>query len=191
MTEAARPPACPACERVARTPTRGRAESVVKLTADPAWAEAVAAAPVCLEHLVALMGVRPAPSAWAAVEERQLERLARCGTCSTGTRTRRAMTAAHRQTDAQRASPDQAAALLAGGAADGSSGGRRSVAAPRPPDARAVVLTGVVRIRQDDHRRRDRRSPGWPRASQSAAIDLDWLGWYSAPGDSTSTTTRG
>ena len=63
MTEAAHPPACPACERSAHTDA-GRAESVVKLTADPAWAEAVAAAPVCLEHLVALMGVRPAPGAW-------------------------------------------------------------------------------------------------------------------------------
>ena len=131
MTEAARPPACPACERSAHTDA-GRAESVVKLTADPAWAEAVATAPVCLEHLVALMGVRPAPAAWAAVEERQLARLAALrdlldGYSHTSSHDRR-----HRQTAEQRASPDRASALL-GGWRDGRAVGRRPANLPRSP----------------------------------------------------------
>ncbi len=182
MTEAARPPACPACERSAHTDA-GRAESVVKLTADPAWAEAVAAAPVCLEHLVALMGVRPAPSAWAAVEERQLARLGELRDLLDGYSHTSSYDRRQRQTDAQRASPDLAAALLAGGRRD-----RRPEAAAvapsasaTPPDARAVVLTGAygsgkTTTAVEIADRLD--AAGVP----SAAIDLDWLGWHSAPG---------
>ncbi|HEY4190477.1 MAG TPA: DUF6062 family protein [Candidatus Limnocylindrales bacterium] len=180
MTEAARPPACPACERSARTDA-GRAESVVHLTADAAWAEAVAAAPVCLEHLVALMAVRPAPAAWSTVEERQLARLGALrdlldAYSHTSSHDRR-----HRQTDAQRASPDQASALLAGGSAAPST---TPVAIDRPaspPDARAVVLTGVYGS--------GKSTTAVEIASRleaagvaSAVIDVDWLGWYSVPG---------
>ena len=182
MTEAARPPACPACERSAHTDA-GRAESVVKLTADPAWAEAVAAAPVCLEHLVALMGVRPAPSAWAAVEERQLARLGELRDLLDGYSHTSSYDRRQRQTDAQRASPDLAAALLAGGAVTAvpEAADVASSASATPPDARAVVLTGAygsgkttTAIEIAD--RLD--AAGVP----SAAIDLDWLGWHSAPG---------
>ena len=56
-------------------------------------------------------------------------------------------------------------------------------------DARAVVLTGVYGSGKTTTAIEivDRLDAlGVP----SAAIDVDWLGWYAAPGDPTSTTTR-
>ncbi len=187
VAEAARPPACPACERDARTEA-GRAESVVGLTADAAWADAVAAAPVCLDHLLALMGVRPAPRAWAGVETRQIERLAGLrdlldAYAHTSSHDRR-----HRQTDEQRASPAEAARVLAGErragrrpeASRASTARRHSV--PSPPDARAVLLSGVYGTGKSTTavELTDRLDGlGVP----VAAIDLDWLNWFGAPID--------
>ena len=185
--EAARPPACPACERVARTDA-SHVESLVGLTADPAWAEATASAPLCLEHLLGLMAVRPAPPAWSAVEARQIDRLIHLrdeldGFSHTSSHDRR-----HRQTDAQRAAPDEAAALLAGGSVRigrGSPSKRTPAArdvAPTPADARAVLINGVYGVGKSTTAvevadRLD--AAGIP----FAAIDLDWLGWYGAPVD--------
>jgi Family of unknown function (DUF6062) len=74
LREAARPAACPVCREV-----DARLENVlrhlVRLTQEPAWADAVADADLCLEHLVAMMGTSDRPRAWDAVERRQLERL--------------------------------------------------------------------------------------------------------------------
>ena len=190
MTEAARPPDCPACERSARTDA-GRAESVVKLTADPAWAEAVASAPVCLEHLLALMAVRPAPAAWTAVEERQLARLTGLADLLDGYSHTSSYDRRDRQTGAQRAAPDQASAVLAGGTpdADSATPGRRRPRPPTaagdppasPPEARAVVLTGVYGSGKSTAAVEiaDRLEAA---AVPSAVIDVDWLGWYSVPG---------
>lgn len=190
MTEAARPPACPACERSARTDA-GRAESVVKLTAGPAWAEAVASAPVCLDHLLALMAVRPAPAAWSAVETRQLARLAGLAELLDGYSHTSSHDRRHRQTNAQRAAPDQASAVLAGGTPDGDAATPRrptsrratvAVDAPvSPPDARAVVLTGVYGAGKSTTAVEiaDRLEAA---DVPSAVIDVDWLGWYSVPG---------
>ena len=187
VADAAQPPACPACERDARTDA-GRAESLVGLTADAAWAHAAATAPLCLDHLLKLMAVRPAPRGWASVETRQVERLARLrdlldGYAHTSSHDRRQL-----QTDEQRASPAEAARVLAGerragSRADGVArpiGKRRPV--PSPPDARAVLLSGVYGTGKSTAavELTDRlEGLGVP----VAAIDLDWLGWFAAPVD--------
>jgi hypothetical protein len=184
--DAARPPACPACERAARADA-GVAESLVRHTADPAWADAVAGAPVCLDHLLALMAVRSAPPAWAAVEARQLARLTDLrdrldAYAHTSSHDRR-----HRQTEAQRASPDEAAAVLAGRRrpmpdATAHAPDASDTTAAIPADARAVLLSGVYGTGKSTTAvelvdRLD--TAGVP----AAAIDLDWLNWFGAPID--------
>jgi hypothetical protein len=111
--EAARPPACPACERV-RASDRVVADGLVELCADTAWAEAASGAPFCLEHLVALVDRRTAPAWWLPVERRQLERLRDLrdrldGFAHTSAHDRR-----HLQTQSQRAAVDEAADVLGG-----------------------------------------------------------------------------
>jgi hypothetical protein len=182
IQDAARPPACPACERAARAGA-AVADSIVRHTADPAWAEAVAVAPVCLDHLLALMAIRSAPPAWAAVEARQLARLTELrdrldAYAHTSSHDRR-----HRQTEAQRASPDEAAAVLAGWRRPLPDGGGAAAGAPAiPGDARAVLLSGVYGTGKSTTAvelvdRLD--TAGLP----AAAIDLDWLNWFGAPID--------
>jgi len=114
LAEAARPPACPACARIARN-ADGLLDGLAAQVADPAWANAVEAAPFCLEHLLGLLARRPATGSWGETEDRQLgrlrdlaEALARFAHASSHDR-------AHLQTDEQRASVDAAADLLGGG----------------------------------------------------------------------------
>jgi hypothetical protein len=179
VAEARRPPACPACERVATADARS-VETVVRLAIDDAWAEAAAAAPLCLAHLLALMGVRPLPPTWAAVEARQVARLEalrdRLGAYAHAS----AHDRRHLQTDDQRASVDEAADVI-GGSRTGGPPIAAGVATPMPVDGvEAVLLTGVYGagkttlaielVDRLDH-------AGVP----AAAIDLDWLGWYGAP----------
>jgi hypothetical protein len=116
LDEARRLPACPACERVARTEA-GIVDSLARLVDDPAWADAAAAAPVCLEHLLALASHRPTSAAWPAIEARQLERLRALrdeldAFAHASSHDRR-----HLLTDAHRASVDHAADLLDGAGA--------------------------------------------------------------------------
>jgi hypothetical protein len=92
-------------------------EGLVRLAEDPAWAEAVATAPLCLGHLLALMDRRTVPSWWPAIESRQLgrlrdlrDRLERFAHASAHDRR-------HLQTDDQRASVEEVADLLGGGRA--------------------------------------------------------------------------
>jgi hypothetical protein len=186
VQDASRPPACPACERVAGAEA-GVAESTVRHTADPAWAEAVAAAPMCLDHLLTLLAVRSAPTAWADVEARQLARLVDLrdrldGFAHTSSHDRR-----QRQTEAQRASPDEAAAVLAGWRRPlpGASGRATDAAVTTPAipeDAQAVLLTGVYGSGKSTTAIEvaDRLDAA---GLFAAAIDLDWLNWFGAPID--------
>ncbi len=112
--EASRPPACPACRRIADADA-GVVDGLLRLAEDPRWAEAVAAAPFCLDHLVGLMDRRSVPSWWPAIEERQLvrlrdlrDRLERFAHASAHDRR-------HLQTPDQVAAVDEAADLLGGG----------------------------------------------------------------------------
>lgn len=111
--EARRPPACPACERVSASDDV-LVEGLVALCADAAWAEAASQAPFCLEHLVALMDRRSAPAWWRPVEARQLERLRELRDRLDGFAHASSHDRRHLQTDAQRASVDEAADLLGG-----------------------------------------------------------------------------
>ncbi len=111
--EAARPPACPACARIAESDT-WVVEGLVRLAEDPAWAEAAATAPICLDHLVALMNRRSVPAWWTVVESRQLERLRDLRDRLERFAHASAHDRKHLQTDDQRAAVDEVADLLAG-----------------------------------------------------------------------------
>ncbi len=175
VADARRPPACPACERVVIADGRS-VETVVRLTEDPAWAEAASTAPFCLDHVLALMDVRPVPAWWPAIEARHVERLHalqdRLGRFAHAS----AHDRRHLQTDDQRASVDEAADLLAGSMAP-------SGATPvgrAAPGAEAVLLTGVYGAGKTTLAVElvDRLAAA---GVHGAAIDLDWLGWYGAP----------
>ena len=112
--DAARPPACPACDRV-RGADAGVVDGLVRLAEDPPWAEAVATAPFCLDHLVALMDRRTVPPWWPAIEGRQLERLRALRDRLERFAHASAHDRRHLQTDDQVASVDEAAELLGGG----------------------------------------------------------------------------
>ncbi len=73
--DASRPADCPVC-REAASVVDGALRHLVRSTEDPRWAEAVAGMEICLEHLVTMMAAPGRPSGWAAVERRQLERVA-------------------------------------------------------------------------------------------------------------------
>lgn len=73
--DAARPAACPVCRQV-NSAVEGTLRHLVRSTEDPRWADAVAGTEVCLEHLVVMMATPARPAGWAAVERRQLDRLA-------------------------------------------------------------------------------------------------------------------
>lgn len=113
LSEAARAPDCPACARLARSDA-GLLAGLADLTADPAWAAAVATASFCLEHLVGLLAHRPATGSWNDVESSQLERLRNLSERLAGFAHASSHERAHLQTDEQRASLDSAADLLAG-----------------------------------------------------------------------------
>jgi hypothetical protein len=113
-TDAARPPACPACARVAHAQAV-LAEGLVAMTQDAGWAEATAGAPFCLDHLVLLMGVRPVPAWWPPVEARQLQRLRKLRDRLEAYAHASSHDRKHLQTDDQRASVAEAADLLGEG----------------------------------------------------------------------------
>ncbi len=112
LEAAARPPACPICARVSRTEA-GLIEGLVRLTAESPWVEAVAAAPLCLDHLLALM--RDATGeAWPGIEARQLGRLHDVLTDLASYAHASSHDRRHLLTDAHRSSVDAGAAFLAG-----------------------------------------------------------------------------
>ena len=162
-----------------RTET-GLIEGLVRLTAEPPWAEAVAAAPLCLDHLLPLMRAGTGVAAWPGIEARQLARLHDLVTDLAGYAHASSHDRRHLMTDAHRASVDMGAEALAGLAAPGDGATRAGIASPvAGPGAAAVLLTGTygsgkttIAIELVDV------------ASAAgvgvAAIDLDWLGWYGA-----------
>ncbi len=115
LAAAARRPACPACDRIARSEA-GQVDRLVTLAADGTWAAALAEAPLCLEHLLVLMERHPGSPAWDGVEARQLGRLRDVAArleayAHTSSHDRR-----HLQTVAHREAVDEAAAILGDGA---------------------------------------------------------------------------
>jgi hypothetical protein len=112
--DAARPPACPACRRVAESDA-WVVDGLVRLAEDAAWAEAASSAPFCLDHLVALMDRRSVPPWWLPIEERQLGRLRELRDRLERFAHASAYDRRHLQTADQVASVDEAADLLGGG----------------------------------------------------------------------------
>jgi Family of unknown function (DUF6062) len=111
--EAARPPACPGCGREASTGA-WLASAVVRLAADPSWSGVVGGAPICLDHVVALVREHGSSPGWAAAEARQVERLRGLRDLLEGYAHTSSHDRHHLQTDEQRAAVDLAADLLAG-----------------------------------------------------------------------------
>ena len=111
LADAASPPMCMVC-REAASGERVVLEGLVAHLGDPAWTEAIAAAPLCLAHLRDLMAAGSGDARWAPVEVRQLarirelhERLVAFAHLSSHARR-------HRRTAEQEASVDAVAALL-------------------------------------------------------------------------------
>lgn len=112
-SEAQQPPACPACVRVRTTDAAG-VDSLVVLAEDARWAEAVAGAPFCLDHVTALVARRAGPAWWSPVESLLLERLRTLRDRLDAFAQATAHDRRHLQTDDQRASVGEAAEVLAG-----------------------------------------------------------------------------
>ena len=113
LREAAVPPACPLCQRVARTDA-DLVDGLGRMIDDPAWAEAVASAALCHAHLLALAARRSPSPAWLAIEDRQLERLRALADDLAGFAHASSHDRRHLMTDAHRASVDATADLLDG-----------------------------------------------------------------------------
>ncbi|HVL53125.1 MAG TPA: DUF6062 family protein [Vitreimonas sp.] len=114
LEAAAAAPDCPICRQADRG-LAGAAESLVRLSAQEAWAEALAQAPWCLEHLVRLMAEPRRPPAFASVEGRQLERLERLQALLESFAHHSSEDRRHKLTDEERAAVDEAARTLGGG----------------------------------------------------------------------------
>ncbi len=179
LEAAARPPACPVCARMARTEA-GLIEGLVGLIADPLWAEAVAVAPLCLDHLLPLMHAGTGAEAWPGIEARHLGRLHELMTNLAGYAHASSHDRRHLLTDAHRASVDAGADFLSGEIGPDDGPASSAPASPAAgPHAAAVLLTGpygagktTVAIELVDV-----ASAG---GVGVAAVDLDWLGWYGA-----------
>ena len=73
--EAARAaPTCPACAQCDAAVSDAVA-GLIEVAADPAWSEALAAAPFCLDHLERLMIAGAGADPWRTIEDRQVARL--------------------------------------------------------------------------------------------------------------------
>lgn len=111
---AARPAECPVCAE-ATSAVSTSLRQLVRMTEDASWAEAVADADVCLEHLVAMVATPARPARWAAVERRQLERLGELRRRLVAHADHSAHDRRHLATADERASVDEAARVLGGG----------------------------------------------------------------------------
>jgi len=111
--EALRPPGCLVCAAESGA-DKVAVDSVVRLSADPGWADAIGDAEVCLEHLAALMAASARPPGWAAIEDRQLARVAALRALVDGFAHNSSHDRQHLTTPVQTAAPGQAAAFLGG-----------------------------------------------------------------------------
>ncbi len=72
--DALRPPSCLVCA-AGSSADEVAVSSVVRLSVDASWADAIGGADVCLGHLAALMAAPGRPSTWSDIEARQLVRI--------------------------------------------------------------------------------------------------------------------
>jgi hypothetical protein len=114
VREAARSAACPVC-REATSAVEGLLRHLVRLAHDAAWAEAVATAELCVDHLVAMMGSPDRPAGWDDIERRQLDRLHGIRRRLRAFADHSAHDRRHLATDDERMAVDEAARLMGGG----------------------------------------------------------------------------
>lgn len=112
--DAARPASCPVCEQRDRAASDAIG-SIVRLSADPAWADGVAAAPFCLAHVLSLFSVPDRPGGWERIEAGQLDRLRHLEDVLAAFAHHSAEDRADLMTAEEVASADEAARVLAGG----------------------------------------------------------------------------
>ena len=112
--EASRPPDCLPCEQ-RREAEADAIAALVRLAADTAWADALAVAPLCLEHLLALLGAPRRPAGFARVEAGQAERLAALEATLAAVAHHSAEDRTDLLTPEEHASADEGASLLGGG----------------------------------------------------------------------------
>jgi hypothetical protein len=114
LSDALKPPDCPICAEESAA-VDGALGSLVRLSADPAWAHALAEAPFCLDHLIRLLRAPRRPATWQPIEDRQLERLGRLAERLAGFIHHSSADRRDLVTEDERASVDDAARLLGGG----------------------------------------------------------------------------
>jgi hypothetical protein len=113
LSDALQPPDCPICAEE-RSTVQAAVGSLLRLSADPAWANALAEAPFCLDHLLRLMREPRRPGTWDQIDDRQLERLGQLAERLAGFIHHSSADRRDLVTDAERTSVDEAARLLSG-----------------------------------------------------------------------------
>jgi hypothetical protein len=114
LADAARAPACPACQSDGAARARFIGTAVARAD-DPAWGEALASSPFCIDHLLALAAAAPPSETWRTIEARQLERADAIRARLAAYTHRFAHDRRHLITDDDRAAAGEAATLLGGG----------------------------------------------------------------------------
>jgi hypothetical protein len=112
VSEARMPARCQICAEVQRGDLVAAA-GLAQLTGDPAWAEAAASAPFCLDHLLTVMTTDPGIAS-STIEARQVARLRELHDQLDSFAHRSSHDRRHSITDAQRASVASAASVLGG-----------------------------------------------------------------------------
>jgi hypothetical protein len=113
LAEVRRPPTCLACAQETRAEVNALAR-LVELFSEPAWAPAIAEAPLCFRDLLALAGrAQPGP-AWTSIWARQCSRIRELREQVEAYVNNSSHDRRHRITPADRASVNAAAALLGG-----------------------------------------------------------------------------
>lgn len=112
-----RAPACPVCQRESEAVASALA-GLLRLSADEAWAEALKAAPFCLDHLLGLMAHAGRAAGWAPIEAAQLERIAVLDAQLERLAHHSSEDRRHLLTDDDRGAADAAARLLGGDRAE-------------------------------------------------------------------------
>ena len=106
-------PACPICAQAASAETTA-AGRLVDLAREPAWAEAMGAAALCVDHLLILMSRGGSSVEWRAVEAAQIARIERLRERLDGFAHHSSQDRRQLMTDEERTSADEAATLLGG-----------------------------------------------------------------------------
>ena len=113
LAESAEPPACLVCKEAASA-ERVTIDGLREHLGEPAWADAIGRAALCLGHLRDLMRLGSGDDRWMPIEARQLARIHELQTRLVAFAHHSSHDRRHLRTDDQAASVDEAAQLLGG-----------------------------------------------------------------------------